>query len=297
MRGPGDPVAVTVVVPAYRAEAFVARAARSVIAQRWTDWELVIASDDTVDYAALLRGQGIDDARLRCVFTGGIGTGPAHARNTGLDAAAGDLVATLDADDRLEPDALSILVPLARAHGAAYSARRVVDHLTGEELPSYDRPLATGQVTLEDVLTSQVHSYAGIVFDRRRVSARWPARRELWEDVSFFVRCFDHVDRISYVAEPLYVYCKRDGSICNRPETGHDYRDAADALLARSAQGDTLGIASAAGRATYQRFLRGRLAIEAAFLAQRADGGCQEFRDYVARNLPAFYRLPPDSPA
>jgi len=284
--------AVTVVVPAYRAEAFIERAACSVLEQAWTDWELVIASDDTVDYAALLRGLGLTDARVRCVFTGGTGTGSACARNAGLDAAAGRVVAMLDADDRMEKAALEILVPLAREHGVAYSALRIVDHATDQDLPSYDRPLATGPVTLEDVFTSQVHGYAGIVFDRHRVRARWPATREMWDDVSFVVRCFDHVDRMMHVADSLYVYYVRDGSICNRPETGHEFLLAAEDLLGRIGRGDTIGVASDAGRVTYQRFLRGRLAIESTFLENMAAGRCLDFRDFVSRNLALFHQLP-----
>ena len=147
-------------------------------------------------------------------------------------------------------------------------------------------------MTLEDVLTSQVHSYAGVVFDRHRVGARWPVSRELWEDVSFFVRCFDDVERMFHVAEPLYVYHRRDGSICNRPETGHEYLLAAEGLLDRIARGDTLGIARDEGRGTYRRFLQGRLAIEAAFMAELAAGRCEDFRGFVARELASFHRLP-----
>lgn len=284
--------AVTVIIPAYRAEGFIARAASSVFGQTWKDWELVVASDDGIDYADLLRRLGLFDARVRCVFTGGTGTGAGCARNAGLDAAAGRVVATLDADDRLEPTALEELVPLAKEHGAAYCARRIVDHSTDEPLPSYDRPLPTGPVTLEEILTSQVHSYAGIVFDRHRVGARWPGSRELWEDVGFFARCFDHIHRMMHVAEPLYAYYKREGSICNRPDTGHEYHLAAKELIDRLDRGDTLGVADDAGRAAYERFLRGRLAAEAAFIEDLAAGRCRDFRDFVAGNLDSFHRRP-----
>lgn len=287
---------VSVVVPAFRAEPFIERAARGIAEQTLHDWELVIASDDGVDYGALLRERGFGDPRIRCVFTGEVGAGPARARNTGLDAARADVVATLDADDRLLPHTLAVLTPLAERHGAAYSARAVVDHATDEPLPSYDRPLPTGPVTLEDVLTSQVHSYAGIAFDRRRVRARWPATRELWEDVTFFVRCFDDIDTMFHVAEPLYVYYKRDGSICNRPETGEEYHRAAQDLLARLAKGETLGVERAASRATYGRFLRGRLAVEAAFMSDLEAGKCRDFRDFVAKRLDVFHTLPRGAP-
>ena len=50
---------VTVVIPAYRAEGFIARPNRSVRAQVGAPWEVVICSDDGVDYRAVLEAQGI----------------------------------------------------------------------------------------------------------------------------------------------------------------------------------------------------------------------------------------------
>lgn len=281
----------SVIIPAYQASSFIERAVRSVLAQTVTDWEVVIASDDGVDYPRVLREAGLTDDRVRGTSTGVVGGGPARARNAALDAATGRVVVTLDADDTLSPEALSRLVPRALEHGAACCRVRVVDHVTGEDLPSFDRPLASGLVDLAGILTSQIHSYASVVFDRQRVGARWPASRERWEDVQFYVSCFDHVDAMYHDAAPLYVYHRRDGSICNRPETGHEYHEAAERLLARIERGDALGIRRDAVRDVYRRFLRRALALEATFLADRAAERCGDYRDFVARNLPLFYRL------
>jgi len=284
---------ISVIIPAYAAAPFIGRAVRSVLGQTCPPSEIVIASDDGTDYAELLRARGLSDPRIRCVSTGGVRTGPANARNTGLDAARGRIIATLDADDLLAPRALEILAPLACLHGAAYCRPSFVDQATGTELESLDRRLPAGLVQLEDLLTSQIHTYAGIVFDRSRVTARWPEWMERWEDVYFYVRCFDDLDAVFHVSEPLYRYHRVDGSICNRPETGREYLTWATELASRLDRGDTLGLRDTHSRRVFRRFLTSRQDIEAAFVQALDDGSCLDFHSFSRRRLDLFFQLPP----
>ena len=282
---------ISVVIPAYNARDFIHRPVSSVLLQTRTDWEMVIVSDDGVDYERLLREEGLDDSRLRCVFSGGVGTGPANARNIGLEAAEGRVIAMLDADDRLAPSALERLVPLALQYGAAYSRPRFLDHDTEQELESLDRPLESGLVELEEILTSQIHTYAGIVFDKQRVGARWPGWMQRWEDVYFYAKCFDSIERMYHLAEPLYLYYRREGSICNRPETAAEYKAWADELAARMEQGDGLALETAAVKALFHRFLLGRQVIEAEFLAALTSSQCRDFHEFIRQRGELFHRL------
>jgi glycosyltransferase involved in cell wall biosynthesis len=287
---------ISVIIPAYGAEATIHRAVQSVLGQTRPPSEIVIASDDGVDYAEVLRAGGLSDPRIRCVSTGGIGTGPAHARNTALDDARGPIIATLDADDLLAPRALEVLAPLAAGHGAAYARVKFIDQATGTELESLDRRLPTGLAGLEEILTSQIHTYAGIVFDRSRVTARWPEWMDRWEDVYFYVRCFDDLESMFHVSEPLYHYHRVEGSICNRPETGEEYLHWADELVRRLDRGDTLELRNPASRRLFRRFLQGRHEIEDAFVQALEDGSCADFHSFTRQNLDLFHRLAPDPP-
>jgi len=114
--------AVSIVMPAFNAQATIARAVASALAQTWPHFEVIVVSDDGVDYEAVLGRAGIADPRIRHLQSGHIGGGSPPARNVGLDAARYDIVAILDADDAFKPEKLAIMVPLAARHGLASCA-------------------------------------------------------------------------------------------------------------------------------------------------------------------------------
>src|SRR5438093_3533114 len=94
---------VSVIIPAFRAHDTIARAVDSLRAQSCVDWEAVIVPDDGNDYRSVLAY----DARLRFAAAGPVATGPAAARNRGLEIARGRLIAPLDADDAFDPARLA----------------------------------------------------------------------------------------------------------------------------------------------------------------------------------------------
>jgi glycosyltransferase involved in cell wall biosynthesis len=96
---------VSVVIPSYNAEAFLADAVQSVLRQTWRDLELVIVNDGSTDSTGALAERFREgDARVRIVEkpNGGLSS----ARNAGIAASSGDLICFLDADDILLPNKL-----------------------------------------------------------------------------------------------------------------------------------------------------------------------------------------------
>ena len=97
---------VSVIVPAYNAEAFIARTLRSALRQTYGALEIIIIDDGSTDStAAVARAFAQSDERVRVISVpnGGV----ANARNIGISEAAGKLVAFLDADDLWHPTKIS----------------------------------------------------------------------------------------------------------------------------------------------------------------------------------------------
>ncbi len=96
---------VSIVFPCYNCEDFICESINSVLAQTYTNWELIICDDCSTDNTKNKIEPFLEDSRIHyfCMETNG---GPAHARNLGLSNVNGDYVAFLDSDDIWIPDKL-----------------------------------------------------------------------------------------------------------------------------------------------------------------------------------------------
>jgi GT2 family glycosyltransferase len=99
---------VSVITPVRDGAAFLGEAIASVQAQTVGDWEMLIVDDGSHDGSAELAAEAARaDPRIR-LMAAAARRGAAAARNLGLAAARGDVVALLDADDVYEPDKLAV---------------------------------------------------------------------------------------------------------------------------------------------------------------------------------------------
>ena len=105
--------AVSVVMAAKNYARFIAQAVRSVFAQTFTDWELVIVDDGSADDTPAAVKPFLADPRVRYHRSDRLGQ--PRAKNLGLRLSRGELVAYLDADDAWEPTKLARQVELMRA--------------------------------------------------------------------------------------------------------------------------------------------------------------------------------------
>jgi len=131
---------ITVVIPAYNCERWIAETLRSIQEQTFSSWECVVVDDGSPDRCAqLVSDIAMADHRIRLVrqANGGISL----ARNRGI--AEGDSQAEflnfLDADDVLEPRAFAVLVEAAEANPA-----RVGVQSLGDFIDENGKPFDTG---------------------------------------------------------------------------------------------------------------------------------------------------------
>jgi glycosyltransferase involved in cell wall biosynthesis len=112
---------VSVVLPTYNRARLLPRAVQSVVAQTFTEWELIIVDDgSTDDTAEAVLGLGaLYGERIRYVRQENAGA--SAARNRGVDESTGPLIAFLDSDDIFLPDKLLSQTRAMKAEKSRFS--------------------------------------------------------------------------------------------------------------------------------------------------------------------------------
>jgi glycosyltransferase involved in cell wall biosynthesis len=160
--------AVSVIIPAYKAAAYIGETLDSVYAQTFTDYEIIVINDGSPDTQDLERELKCYPSSLR--YLKQENRGAAAARNTGIRAATGEFVAFLDADDIWFPKFLEYQVDFINMANVdlAYSDAQLVG----------DSPLAgrtfmqvqpsRGEVTPESLLSVTVTVLTSAVLARKK---------------------------------------------------------------------------------------------------------------------------------
>ena len=105
---------VSVIVPVYNAEQYLAECVDSILAQTLRDVEVILVDDGSTDVSpAMCDRYAAQDGRIICIHQENAGA--AAARNRGLKAAAGKYIAFVDSDDWIDPDMYETMVNTAEA--------------------------------------------------------------------------------------------------------------------------------------------------------------------------------------
>lgn len=142
---------VSVVMPIYGVERFVAEAVDSVLSQTFSNFEFIIVDDLGPDRSREIC-EAYTDERIR-IITHEKNRGLAGARNTGIRNARGEYIAFLDSDDRWTMDKLEKHVAHldAAANVGVSFSRSVFMNEAGELMNTYQMPKLTG-ITPEHLL-------------------------------------------------------------------------------------------------------------------------------------------------
>lgn len=144
---------VSVIVPVYQVEQYLAKCLDSILAQTFTDFELILVNDGTRDRCPEIMDEyAARDARIRLVHkeNGGLSS----ARNAGLDIARGEYIVFVDSDDTVEPTMIADAVQAAeKAHAdlVIYNYRLVTEKgVQGAYLPMKDEVIDLDALGLDN---------------------------------------------------------------------------------------------------------------------------------------------------
>ena len=137
---------VSIIMPSYNTAPYIAESIRSVMAQTYTDWELIIVDDASTDNTdevvkdVILSGAQAESKDLSSkihYLKNDRNRGAAYSRNRALREAKGRWIAFLDSDDIWTPDKLEKQIAFMTKNGCAFSYTRY------EEMDENGRPTGT----------------------------------------------------------------------------------------------------------------------------------------------------------
>lgn len=128
-----DNPAISIVMAAYNYAPYVMNAVNSVLAQSFSNWELIIINDASTDSTAELL-DSLTDPRIQ-VLHNRLNIGVDASMNRGFAVSRGKFICDLDADDRLPNDALEIMhSKLIKGHDLVMGSIERFDQQTGKSL-------------------------------------------------------------------------------------------------------------------------------------------------------------------
>jgi teichuronic acid biosynthesis glycosyltransferase TuaG len=216
---PAPGVSVSVIVPCYNAAAFIGTTIESVLAQTWSELELIVVDDKSTDAsAAIVEGYARADPRVRLIRLARNAGTPGAPRNAGVAAARGEWVAFLDADDLWHPRKLELQMRALAAHHAQMCSTQMRDFREEREIVFGAVPdhVPVGRVTLLRQLLKYRTPTSSIVA-RRDLMLRLPFNEDraykAREDTDCFIRLHEFTGFSIKLMVPLVFYRQQASQI------------------------------------------------------------------------------------
>lgn len=233
---------ISVIVPVFNTEKYLARCMDSLLNQTFSDFEILLIDDGSTDKSCAVCNQYAEnDSRVRVIPTNHIGVGA--VRNLGLLEAKGNYIMFCDSDDYVEPKWIEELYSGAQKH-----PNSLVNCDYAEAVPSEDLVRVK---TLKDAANSQVidkihyfpmamHSAALHLWTRifnaeiiRRSHLQFRTDMQQGEDVVFIAEYLACCSNFFYIKKCLYFWTDNDVDTLSRAYCPHCFEDVKTVFLAR----------------------------------------------------------------
>ena len=230
---------ISVIVPVYNTAPWLVRCVDSILAQTYTNLEIILVNDGSTDGCGqVCDDYALHDNRIKVIHkTYG---GPASARNAGLDIARGDWIAFVDSDDWILPEMYERLLEVANnkkaemvicgfyyvnEQGEVLKKSEFNANTTFSKTEAFYNLLKNLPV-LYVVVWNKL--YKKCIFDH----VRFP-QGKIHEDEAIAHEIIDKCSSIETLTEKMYMYVQRNNSIMGRQYSVKRLQDSWDAAFGR----------------------------------------------------------------
>lgn len=207
---------ISVIVPVYNVEKYLRRCVDSILAQTFTDFELLLIDDGSKDKSGEICDEyAKTDNRVK-VFHKENG-GVSSARNLGLDNAKGEYLFFFDGDDWLDPIYLTDLYFAAIEHNTDIVACDYFVDLTNSESNYIKQKYNSNNIScIKNFLNNNIGGYLWNKIIRKSVftnnDIKFSKDIAIWEDLLVIIKLYTCTEKIYYVPKAYYHYIKYNSS-------------------------------------------------------------------------------------
>lgn len=210
---------ISVIVPVYNVEPYLHQCVDSILAQTYTDFELILVDDGSPDNCGAICDEYAEkDSRIRVIHqkNGGLSA----ARNAGIDAARGEYLAFVDSDDWVHPEMLRLLHQAICQTGLQISACSF--------LRTHEREVVIEPVKLDIIELDGASFYASEKNVEACIACNKLYKRELFckirypegrthEDEFVTYKLLYWAGKVAYIPAKMYFYYQNAQGIMGRP--------------------------------------------------------------------------------
>jgi teichuronic acid biosynthesis glycosyltransferase TuaG len=202
---------VSIITPSYNSSQFISFAIQSVLAQTFSDWEMIIVDDCSTDHSVDIIQKFVEtDSRIRLIKLV-VNSGASIARNSALEAAKGRYIAFLDSDDIWLPGKLQRQLRFMIANDCVflYSAYERID----EKGRAIGRVGVPEMVSYSDLLKTCSIGCLTAIYDTQYFGKVFMPEVRMRNDLGLWLRLLRKVDYACGLNEVLAQYRVRGDSI------------------------------------------------------------------------------------
>lgn len=220
---------ISIVVPVYNVELYLADCLESILLQDFEDYEVLCVNDGSTDRSLEILREYAEKNRKIKLINNAVNGGLSYSRNCGLRHAVGEYILFVDSDDMLQQGALKILSEEAARFDTDIIYFDMTIKNEGQwtqenEVLLQKHGVYNGVHTGQDLFVELYHNNQVIVeAPRQLLSRRFIEENQLHfyegilhEDNLFSVICAMKAQKVFYLQRELYIYRRRDGSIMSQ---------------------------------------------------------------------------------
>lgn len=162
---------ISIVVPIYNAEKYLAETILSIQEQTYTNWELILVDDCSTDGTTEIVNKYIKtDNRIRAIRNKE-NKGSAFSRNIGITNAQGNFLCFQDADDLWDKNKLELQLKFMKTTGCAFSYTSY-KFVNKDGMPTGRKVIAKKEITYKEALRNNIISTITVMFDLTKMDKK-----------------------------------------------------------------------------------------------------------------------------